>query len=109
MRLIDADEFLLTTKVGCALASMCTTNVAKKEILKATYEFIKERIGDTPTVDAVLVRHGKWVTGKYNDELSVPCCSECNAFVTLSPYGLNYCPNCGAKMDGGDRNELDRR
>lgn len=59
MRLIDADEFLITTKVGCALASMCTTNVAKKEILKATYELIKERIGDTPTVDAVLVRHGK--------------------------------------------------
>ncbi len=103
MRLIDADEFLLTTKVGYTLALMCTTNVAKKEILKATYEFIKERIGDTPTVDAVPVKHGNWADGDY--------CSICNISVyegldadIFSTYCPPFCPNCGAKMNGGEKN-----
>lgn len=96
MRLIDADEFINTTKVGTMLASMCTANKAKKEILKATYELIKERIGDAPTIDAVPVRHGEWI---YNQKLCSAKCSICRAVaITCS----QYCPYCGAKMDGGD-------
>jgi predicted RNA-binding Zn-ribbon protein involved in translation (DUF1610 family) len=52
------------------------------------------------TVDAVEVKHGEWVVcgdGKY-----VPfMCSACGK--TTSWYHkqtANYCPNCGAKMDG---------
>ena len=55
-----------------------------------------------PTVDAVPVRHGHWI---FNPKdaiemmFTVPKCSECGA---ESPNGGNYCPNCGAKMDGGE-------
>ncbi|MDE5620469.1 MAG: hypothetical protein K2O29_01365 [Ruminococcus sp.] len=114
MRLIDADEFINTTKMGTMLASMCTTNVAKKEILKATYELIKERIGNAPTVDAVPVRHGKWKYKNDEDFDYVPCCSICGEADALSrndynyhggkirDNNSNYCPTCGAKMDGGE-------
>ena len=51
------------------------------------------------------VRHGRWidrgdyVTTAYGS-LDLKICSECNAEVTLDGYDY-YCPNCGAKMDGG--------
>ena len=50
------------------------------------------------------VRHGRWgIDGVY------VVCSVCNRF-TLSPIikqipTFNYCPNCGAKMDGGADND----
>ena len=70
-----------------------------------------EAIDDAPTVDAVEVVHGRWLydsgSGKY-------FCSACNAdalsFKKDTLYGgdlydvclTDYCPNCGAKMDGGN-------
>ena len=57
-------------------------------------------VEDAPTVDAVEVVHGRW------EEYQVPhimCCSECD-WATGVQDDFNYCPNCGAKMDG-DGNE----
>lgn len=53
-----------------------------------------------PTVDPV--KHGRWI------EISHPWyeCSECGertAVVNLNGEVVwNYCPNCGARMDGGE-------
>lgn len=62
-------------------------------------------LGDMPTVDAVEVMHGRWVGGYKNRKgkwfYTKPCCSVCS----FEQEGIsNYCPNCGAKMDG-DGNE----
>lgn len=55
-----------------------------------------EMIGCMPTIDAVPVVHGKWIEEKF----SFPACSVCDEpIVIVAP--TNYCPNCGAKMDGG--------
>ena len=59
-----------------------------------------DMVDDAPTVDAELVEHGEWLIcsdGYY------PYCSKCKN----EPQGrvmTDYCPNCGAKMDGGDEN-----
>lgn len=61
-----------------------------------------------PTVDAVEVAHGRWFPVKYNEysfggqhrTVWHLKCSSCNHIAYKQPYGLNYCPNCGAKMDG---------
>ena len=45
----------------------------------------------------VPVVHGRWVFG--GDGCVV--CSECNEEESNNNH-RNYCPNCGAKMDGGD-------
>ena len=55
-------------------------------------------IDEEPTVDAVPVRHGKWIDR--NGAIVAPFweryeCSECGARSDNS----NYCPNCGARMD----------
>ena len=66
--------------------------------------YAKECISEAPTVDAVEVVHGHWNVLHFMTEpwqLSLPdkyVCSECK-IITYSKH--NYCPNCGAKMDGG--------
>ena len=71
---------------------------------------IREMIDMMPTVDAVPVRHGKWIirdnpgTGWYRIT-----CSECGEdFTSTAPcIGFfpnakviwDYCPSCGARMD----------
>ena len=52
-----------------------------------------------PTEDAVEVVHGRWVY-PYMNRYGHPChcCSICG--FKASYQDKNYCPNCGAKMDG---------
>lgn len=53
-----------------------------------------------PAADVVEVRHGRWIKHEGYDE-----CEACHAKVI---YGSNYCPNCGALMDGKeDEHEAD--
>ena len=67
-------------------------------------------IDSVPAADVAPVRHGRWMP---EDECKVAFhskCSECGCFVSNFPedafldcsQAWNYCPNCGAKMDGGE-------
>ena len=65
-------------------------------------EFL-DKTKDAPTVDAVEVVHGRWVLGNANHREYMKC-SVC--IKSQTPTGVfTYCPNCGAKMDGGINNE----
>ena len=57
-----------------------------------------------PAADVVGVRHGQYISTGF-DELYCEFgdCSICGANM---PRGSDYCPNCGAKMDGGDDNDV---
>jgi DNA-directed RNA polymerase subunit RPC12/RpoP len=64
-----------------------------------------DRILNAPAVDAVEVKHGEWIEKEeiYGDVYYT--CSNCNNDWTTidgTPQDnfMNYCPNCGAKMDG---------
>ena len=69
---------------------------------------IENLIQKQPTADVAEVRHGKWVDLNEIDMLfeNTYECDYCNqTFVfEISPKecNCNYCPNCGAKMDGDD-------
>lgn len=59
-----------------------------------------------PAADVVEVRHGRWIKRKFivfDSELEYGYkCSECN---TTWDTPTNYCPYCGAKMDGKGEGE----
>ena len=67
----------------------------------------RKLIEDAPTVDAVEVVHGRWFMRG-----GIFRCSECDSKALLkldsnvggcreyTHFRSNYCPNCGAKMDG---------
>lgn len=67
----------------------------------------KEIVDKMPTVDAVEVVHGRWVVSGFGFDV----CSVCrkvykDGYFTIGGVKprpqFNYCPNCGAKMDGGE-------
>lgn len=94
MRLVNADDldfFFCDTVEECSFA-----------------------VGNAPTVDAVPVVHGQWISLTECANAGVYC-SVCNKKVYKEDYAWsnkrikmrsNYCPNCGAKMDGGDGNGI---
>ena len=64
-----------------------------------------EIVASAPAADVAPVRHGQWI---YDKKAQRPYCSVCKGYfygATNSP--MSYCPNCGAKMDGGDSDEAD--
>ena len=70
---------------------------------KGRIELLRARdiIDETPTVDAMPVRHGEWLPIIEVNECGEPYqsgvyCSECGE---TSIYEPNYCPHCGARMD----------
>ena len=64
---------------------------------------LSEAISRVPTADAVEVRHGKWwaLYDEDSPQDGVWKCSECG-YIRLSDdcSPMNFCPDCGAKMDG---------
>ena len=57
-------------------------------------------IMDASVVDAVEVRHGYWIPAMHIGD----CCYRCSECQFLRDAYLldigNYCPNCGARMEG---------
>ena len=56
----------------------------------------------TPAADVTPVRHGRWIERKsfHAEGGIVAKCSACQKDVQYLGNPLNFCPNCGAKMDG---------
>ena len=74
----------------------------KNDIAKSTEPFntgsVFRAINRQITADVAPVVHGQWI---YDKKAQRPYCSVCKGYfygATNSP--MNYCPNCGTKMDG---------
>lgn len=60
------------------------------------------RLEDSPSVDVVPVVHAYWILQKENHEFkeALMNCSACGYPVSRWTGNTNFCPNCGAIMDG---------
>ena len=69
-----------------------------------------DMIEDAPAADVAPVVHGRWeYDGPTINTYGMVKCTVCNWW-TIDPSVstvYHYCPNCGAKMDGGDSDEAD--
>ena len=91
-RLIDANALIENLK----LLAKHENGAQQSAILGVVHT-----ISCTPTVDAVEVVHGRWLTAEeYANQGNNGWlyCSECEQPMREF-YGWGYCPNCGAKMD----------
>ena len=96
-RLIDAN--LLEVVFGNAKKS-CRT-----DLMRSIYSVVLKAVNEAPTVDAVEVVHGKWTIIVDDYDCEFMCCSVCGEMFYDGDNDTvdclhNYCPNCGAKMDG---------
>ena len=84
--------------------------IKKEEAIRALLSDAPEQVGYSredaadcirymDTADVAPVRHGWWVN-THSDSEFVQCCL-CK-YPVYAPWNVtNYCPNCGAIMDGG--------
>ena len=61
----------------------------------------EEVIRSLPSADVVEVRHGRWIGVQLGD-MRCSLCKEVYSVCAGLLGDYNYCPNCGAKMDGGN-------
>lgn len=71
---------------------------------------VLREVSDAPAADVAPVVHGRWVfeTATANTLSRIKC--DICGWWTLDPSvddSYKYCPNCGAKMDGGDNDAAD--
>ena len=94
MRLIDADAAaeLMDHMLDEGYLNMRDPAAVRYNVrLMLTEEYY------TPTIDPV--KHGRWITTEYNDG-SVLCeCSYCGHARPRDGLPINYCHNCGARME----------
>lgn len=66
------------------------------------YNDLAEDFYSIPAADVAPVRHGRWIED--HDYLKCPECSVMvkRDFTFFDIGDWNYCPNCGAKMDGAE-------
>ncbi len=115
MRLIDADEMAANeSEAYMNVQSRADVGDIAKAVNEVVHKKIQQLIADTPAINAVPVVHGKWVWDKNGMDFGLGAwhCSECacrnnnlplnSKMSPLAFSGSKYCPNCGAKMDGGD-------
>lgn len=78
--------------------------IKREDALNALREYpvtkLKTAIRRLPSADVAPVRHGRW---EKNDDYT---CSLCGYRMVIGDGAYNYCPNCGAVMDG-ENNETD--
>jgi DNA-directed RNA polymerase subunit RPC12/RpoP len=110
MRLIDADA--LEEKIEIDYCRPCKTGELDYDGIKCRgcceFNTALDFLRDSPKVDAVLVVHAHWDV--FDECENAYECSKCHdVFILLAgkPEENNYqfCPNCGAKMDGGKHEE----
>lgn len=83
----------------------CVTEVINRRAFNSR-EDVQDFLDNIPTADVAPVKHGHW---EYDRHFRFAECSECEAefyicdLEEISGDGfINFCPNCGTKMDGGD-------
>lgn len=98
MRLIDA------TALHKKLSFMQEQYRAERSNVKARMcKKIIAIIGLMPEIEAEPVMHGKWINAYDTHGGSYYKCSRCACYIEkiffANDYEVNYCPNCGAKME----------
>lgn len=74
------------------------------ELFQSEWEEIEEAINAAPAADVAPVVHGKWEVIHVKNHWDKARCSACKRVFESYEWGSNYCPVCGAKMDGDVKN-----
>lgn len=87
--------------IACAFGTDWMEKIAEAEN-KKLFEIIKA-IQEAPTADVAEVKRGEWIkqNGLYSCSVCGKTCPYEVSADLVEYWTCHYCPNCGAKMDGG--------
>lgn len=100
-----AAQMLMEKSYGYVVSMFPTSDECRtaRETARACAKAVREMEG----VDAEPVRHGKWIENYAYGAWHYDCpfCDDGYAAKEREKKPVNYCSNCGAKMDGGSEND----
>ena len=100
MRLCDLDEIKVC--VARQYENCHGYSGSKKAIYREAILAVKSILHSAkPIADVAPVRHGRWIEREKYTFGTMYDCSICDNRILDNGHSWNYCPNCGAKMDGG--------
>lgn len=89
------------------------TYIKREDVKRKAYDLDNNFVIDLcdvnliPSEDVAPIRHGIWKSGACSECGGIKpmtIIEDCGLLIWEAPYKLNYCPNCGAKMNGEDKN-----
>jgi len=103
-RYINADKLILSLRECAGYEHNKHTTTTWADACESFIDEIEDFLVDDKN-EVVPVVHAKWkVCGIFDDFLKCSKCEWDAPITTIYDLKINYCPNCGAKMDG-DGNE----
>lgn len=63
---------------------------------------VLESLDEAPTIEAQTIGRGRWVLCTGNKYRRTNCGRHTHVDEVMDEPAYNYCPYCGAKIDGGD-------
>lgn len=95
MNLIDRNKVIEKLNILRKLCPDLRTSKMKRDLL--------HDIEQLPTIEAEPVRHGEWQHLEHNKYRCTACERACYVETIMGEPSYEYCPHCGAYMDGGSR------
>ena len=83
-----------------AIRAYENANVFNADAIRECLKPLLDAVVDTPAADVAEVVHGEWE----ETDCDTIICSRCGFeydLICMAIEDYTYCPNCGAKMDGG--------
>lgn len=103
-RLIDADDFLKKAIEERRFFIYHEDIIHGGFEVRTVYKDLIDAINEAPTIEAEPVKHGKWEFGRENGASGYWCSNCKSGFAGENAEWIakehNYCPKCGARMDG---------
>lgn len=84
-------------KAACLSILRAKSNMAVLLDSAPYFENAAQMLEKLPAADVAPVVHGRKI-----EDGDIGCFWLCSLCGECLPYGANYCPNCGARMDGGE-------
>lgn len=99
MAFIDKEKLIKSLELS--IKSWSADFNSNAPVIARTYRDVLSRVKNIPVADVAEVKHGKWDINKN--------CSVCGVYKfegldadVWADWDIDYCPHCGAKMDGKD-------
>ena len=105
-------EYIERGKINDYISKLREYVSASVGLSQAEYSFISDILTafeNFPAADVAPVKHGHWIEIDHSENFGDYhfVCSECKCNTPDRAYVVapDFCPNCGARMDGGEEND----
>lgn len=96
------EEYITRKAARDVLSALAIRHFELTDLYKIYIKALEDADADIlkiPATDVAPVRHGKWIKPTRVPDSMMDECSLCG--FDCGSYTYNYCPSCGARMDGG--------